>query len=131
MPAKPETLVWLGLARDDLAACQSLIRDKLYHYACFHAQQAAEKALKALILRDNRTVPRLHKLETLLKQTDRSAPSLRPLLSDCKILDQYYLPARYPDAFSIPARMHVLSREDARDALHRAGKVLRKIESIL
>ncbi len=39
---------WLLTAKEDLLATETLASAGIYALACFHAQQAAEKALKAL-----------------------------------------------------------------------------------
>jgi len=45
-----EALSWLNEAREDIEVAGELIGLVRYSHACFMAQQAAEKALKALIL---------------------------------------------------------------------------------
>jgi hypothetical protein len=44
-----ETREWLDRARSDLRACTALIAAGLPAEALFHAQQCAEKAMKALL----------------------------------------------------------------------------------
>jgi len=41
---------WLREAEEDLESAQLLIDGGQYHHACFHVQQAAEKALKVALL---------------------------------------------------------------------------------
>ncbi len=41
---------WLGKANDDLRACRLAGESELLAIAGFHAQQAAEKALKAILV---------------------------------------------------------------------------------
>ena len=45
-----EPALWLRLADEDLAMAQLALDQGIYRQTCFHAQQAAEKALKALLL---------------------------------------------------------------------------------
>lgn len=48
MPKTKEILAWLKKAEDDLAAATALFEKKApFWVACFHCQQAVEKALKA------------------------------------------------------------------------------------
>ncbi|QXD16597.1 HEPN domain-containing protein [Rhodocaloribacter litoris] len=59
---------WLRRARSDLTLARlsppdGVLREDL----CFHAQQAAEKALKALWVALEQPVPRTHNLKTLLE----------------------------------------------------------------
>ena len=43
-------LDWFKEAKEDLKSAKILARSGQYHHACFHAQQAAEKAVKAALL---------------------------------------------------------------------------------
>lgn len=57
---------WLLKARSGLHACrQTLETDGPYDTTCFHAQQAIEKALKALLAFHGQPVPRTHDLDEL------------------------------------------------------------------
>lgn len=46
----------LDLALADLATARRLVVPGLYHNACYHAQQAAEKGLKAVLMHETTTV---------------------------------------------------------------------------
>jgi HEPN domain-containing protein len=61
-----EPALWLRLADEDLAMARLALDRGIYRQTCFHAQQAAEKALKALLLVRRGTYPRTHSLEDLL-----------------------------------------------------------------
>ena len=67
---------WLKKAEHDLNAVKSSIKTKNYDWACFQAQQAAEKALKALFIKKYK---RLWKIHDLVK-----------LLNDCAEYDQNF-----------------------------------------
>ena len=41
---------WFSEALEDLSIAKILLREKKYAASCFHSQQAAEKAVKALLL---------------------------------------------------------------------------------
>lgn len=57
---------WLAKAASDLTAARSLVAaDASYDAACFHAQQAAERALKAILAFADAPIPRTHNLEDL------------------------------------------------------------------
>jgi len=62
---------------------------------CFHAQQAAEKALKAFLIAKQVTPPRTHSIEILLEQCHFSDPSF----PDYEIgnLSYFSVEIRYPD----------------------------------
>ena len=58
---------WLAKADSDLMASQRLLDgDGPFDAVCFHAQQAAEKALKAWLAVADAPIPRTHNLEDLL-----------------------------------------------------------------
>lgn len=57
---------WLRYARDDLRGAEALLEGEVpSRLACFHAQRAAEKAIKAILLFLQQGVPRTHDLELL------------------------------------------------------------------
>jgi HEPN domain-containing protein len=69
-------LGWLAKAESDLSAADHVLRgDGPYDTACFHAQQAIEKALKTLLALHSQPIPRTHDLEELQRQ----ALSFHPL----------------------------------------------------
>jgi len=59
--------LWLQYATDDLKSSKVLLSEKLYNIACFHAQQAVEKLLKAFIATFDEQIPRTHNLIRLHK----------------------------------------------------------------
>ncbi len=104
---------WLGFAQEDLKMAELAMEEGLFNQVCFHAQQAVEKAMKALLAASGELVPRTHRLADLwqrLPVADREGLAhLRDAAFD---LDRYYLPARYPDALpgilpeGLPRREH-------------------------
>jgi HEPN domain-containing protein len=72
---------WLLKAHSDLHACHlTLEADGPYDTTCFHAQQAIEKSLKALLAYHGQLVPRTHDLEELQRLC--SALQVLPGLDD-------------------------------------------------
>jgi HEPN domain-containing protein len=66
---KVETIEWIGKAEGDIRTSQrefSVNEHPNYDAVCFHAQQCAEKYLKALLVEKALPVPRTHDLEVLL-----------------------------------------------------------------
>jgi HEPN domain-containing protein len=64
------TAEWVAKAEGDFATAGREVRARNtpnYDAACFHAQQAAEKYLKAVLQEHGSTVPRTHNLITLLE----------------------------------------------------------------
>ena len=56
---------WIAKADSDLLAGQLLSKSGPYDIVCFHAQQAIEKLLKALLAFYDQPLPRTHDLEEL------------------------------------------------------------------
>lgn len=58
---------WIAYAEDDFDAARILTRRKrpLLNNACFHAQQSAEKYMKALLIFKDHAFPKIHDLSTL------------------------------------------------------------------
>jgi len=59
---------WLKDAEDELETGSILIRHEKYRGACYHCQQAAEKALKALILEKGKNTGKIHDIVDLLNR---------------------------------------------------------------
>ena len=76
---KHEGLRWLSTARNDLEAATILKEHGKYSLACFHAQQAAEKAVKALFY-SMEDEPWGHSIGKLLDQGMREYPKHKPAL---------------------------------------------------
>ena len=118
--ARNEAERWLRQAGSDLAFAELGAREGFPAQACFTSQQAAEKALKAILyLSGARFVPG-HSLVELLARAAAGTDSLLHLRDSACQLDQYYIPARYPNGLpgGIPAE--VFTDAQAEDAVVRA-----------
>jgi HEPN domain-containing protein len=110
---------WLEKAARDLDAAERLSTEggRLREIVAFHCQQAAEKYLKALLVRNQIEFPKTHDILKLLDKVaivdSKLADSLRP----ADVLTPFGVEMRYPsDAPEI--------REDAEiEALHLARQV--------
>ena len=91
---------WLRYARADLILAKTPPPDGvLLELLCYHAQQAAEKALKAVILHLTREeAAYTHNLRRLMRDVrDAGAPESPPLTAEAAaLLTQYALLSRYP-----------------------------------
>lgn len=91
-----EIAEWLRYARDDLEVADLVIEGgSVPRAACFHAQQAAEKAIKACLLFLQKGVPRSHDLE-LLAGTLPEGWRLRESPSSLTDLSAWAVEPRYP-----------------------------------
>ncbi len=89
---------WLAEAQADLETAQVLLAGKRYNACAFYAQQAAEKAAKALLLFFHEA-PWGHSVSELLDRVAVHGLEVPlPLLEGARQLDLHYIPSRYPDA---------------------------------
>ena len=122
---------WLRQAESDLAFAELGAREGFPAQACFTSQQAAEKALKAVLyLRGERFVPG-HSLVDLLERAATGTETLLHLRDSARQLDQYYIPTRYPNGLpgGIPAE--VFSDAQAEDAVDRARSFIEAARTLL
>jgi len=95
-------------------------------FAPFHAQQAAEKALKGL-LRILGRVPWGHSCFDLLTEIDgllSSSGVPSTLFNSAQRLDGHYIPSRYPDAFPTGVPEDYYDQPIAQQAMDDASDVL-------
>ena len=94
---------WLRQAHSDLAMAAYASQGGFHAQACYHCSQAAEKALKALLLALDQEPERTHSIERLLGALEllgiETAP-LRPL--PLKALQRMTTASRYPDGDEAP-----------------------------
>jgi HEPN domain-containing protein len=93
---KAITREWLSMAADDLSAAEVLIsQEHLTNMVAFHAQQAVEKALKAVIEELELGLIKTHSLTRLYEMVRDSFP----VVANLDMLDRLeavYIEARYP-----------------------------------
>jgi len=90
---------WLRYARSDLELARvKRPPEVLLEELCFHAQQAAEKALKAVLIAKGVPPPKTHNIRTLL---DILPPDIIPPkeVEDAASLTDYAVISRYPGDF--------------------------------
>lgn len=118
---KEETIRWLEFAKEDLKVAQIIFKENIHNQVCFHAQQAAEKSLKALI-EEKEKVPKEHRLPKLCIIALGLGYDLEPLRERLEFLDKFYTSTRYPFIIGMLAHGFPL-REDASLALAYAEEI--------
>lgn len=88
---------WLNQAAQDLAQAQDSQRAGRHEWACFAAQQAAEKAVKALHLHLGQEAWG-HVVARLLRELPATVAVPAALVEQARVLDNFYIPARYPNS---------------------------------
>jgi HEPN domain-containing protein len=132
MPLKPLAHRWLRQAEGDLEAARNSLEGRHYEWACFQAQQSAEKALKALLYQQGFTSMFTHSVADLVLEASKSFPEIGRVESEAKLLDTFYLATRYPNALaSDRAPADYYSREEAERCLSSAESVLNVAKSYM
>jgi len=92
---------WLDKARKDLAAGAVLLKEEFedYENVGFHAQQAAEKFIKAFLVRHQIEFPKSHDIALLRQLVARVDPRLAEKLATADALTPYGVEFRYPGTF--------------------------------
>ncbi len=116
---------WLGFARQDLRVAELALDDGLYNQVCFHSEQCVEKVLKAWLADNDRKIPRTHSMADLL--TLIPADIVGKMAEEIILLDRFYIPTRYPDAAPGSLEDGLPDKDEAREALDLAKKVLENI----
>lgn len=110
---------WVQKAENDLRTSEHLLRlrrDRPNEVICFHAQQCAEKYLKALLIINDVEFPRTHQLSTLLALIPAPVrPELTP--EEQEALTEYAVTTRYPGDYE------PISDEEARRAVQIARRL--------
>lgn len=117
------TVDWMEQAKGEFKAARDLYATSNYAWCCFTCQQAAEKALKA-ILEHLRTPTYGHNLLALVSEISKYIDVPKEVKDACRILNRYYIPTRYPNAFPSGAPIHMFNEEDAEEALKHLEKVI-------
>jgi len=113
---------WCQKADNDLKnACHEVEHeDPALDTVCFHAQQAAEKYIKAFLVFSDKEIPRTHILIRLIKECIDVDPSFHELVGNgIAELTDYAVEIRYANDFYIPdieeSRVAIKKAEFVRD----------------
>ena len=87
---------WFLQAERDLEHAEDCLRAGRHEWACFVAQQAAEKSVKALHLRRGQAASGNVVVQLLTELRDTHQPA-QELFDKAKVLDAFYIPTRYPN----------------------------------
>lgn len=115
---------WLMQAESDLKHARGSITIEDYNWACFAAQQASEKALKALydFLGGEGWG---HTITKLLKELPADKVKInQELLKKAVYLDKFYIPTRYPNGFESGASCDYYMDKEAEEAVKYAEDIL-------
>lgn len=114
---------WLRQADADLAAARHARAGGHHEWAAFGAQQAAEKAVKALYQKRHLEAWG-HVLTQLLAALPEDTRPGADLIDAAKSLDKHYIPARYPNGFERGAPADFYTATEADRALADASRII-------
>jgi HEPN domain-containing protein len=110
---------WVRWANEDYRLAIIALRraQPLTYGACFHAQQAAEKYLKAVLVAEGIVFPRTHDLGALVTLLSDHGTGLGTLSLELQVLSGHVVEVRYPGVMPMP--------DDARRAVPIAARARR------
>jgi len=121
---------WLDEANGDLEHARTDVQGGFYNWACFSAQQAAEKAVKAVFQRIGAEAWG-HSVTDLLKELTKTQGVPEELLDGALELDKAYIPTRYPNAHPSGSPRSRYTKEEARRLIGHAERILQFCSDLL
>jgi HEPN domain-containing protein len=114
---------WFRQAVRDLEQAEDCRRAGRHEWACFAAQQAAEKAVKALHLRWGQEAWG-HVVAKLLRELPEAARVPDELVEKGRVLDTFYIPPRYPNSHAEGAPFEHYGPLQSEEAIRYAREIL-------
>ncbi len=122
---------WFSEAEWNLETARILHERGRYNAACFYAHQAAEMAVKALLISRNES-PWGHGVRALLERYSKiSGEEVSHLLTHARELDRHYIPSRYPNAHPYGTPHEAYDEPTSAKAIESAELILRYVEERL
>lgn len=125
---KEEALRWLEQAEYDVASAGDVLKSGRYNWACFIAQQSAEKAVKSIYIARGEDVERMHSLSALIKGDSRrgisGVPDIGTELEAAIELDRHYIATRYPNGVPDGKPFELYTEEKARECVDKAKSIV-------
>ena len=112
---------WFLQAERDLEQARASAAEGRHEWACFAAQQAAEKAVKAVHLSKGQEAWG-HMVATLLKELPEGAPE--ELVDRARVLDNFYIGTRYPDSHPEGPPFEHYGAIQSSEAIRHASEIL-------
>ena len=122
---------WLAQAKRDLDHAVHASADGHFEWACFSAQQGAEKAVKAAYLHLHGEGWGHSVFKLLVGLGDRVKTVPESLLDAGRALDKHYIPTRYPNGFDEGAPGDYYAEKDATEAIDHARQIIGFCEDLL
>ena len=117
------SLDWMAQAEHLKEQAAWLIQGGFFDGACFHCQQAAEMAVKA-VHQSRRLEAWGHMISKLLRGLPKDLVVPEGVVLAAARLDRFYVPARYPNGFESGAPKDYFKAKDAQEALENCSLVI-------
>ncbi len=114
---------WFNQAIRDLEQAKDSQKAGRHEWACFAAQQAAEKAVKALHLHLGQEAWG-HVIAKLLQELPNLVQLPNDLMEKARVLDNFYIPARYPNSHPQGAPFEHYGSLQSEAALNYASEII-------
>ena len=118
---------WLNRARSSLAKARegAAFPDIYLEDLCFDAKQAAEKAIKAVLLHLGVGFPYVHDLSLLLTRVEQAGQAVPEPVRAAAALTDYAVETRYPGPFE------PVTQEEYEEAVRVAGEALARAQEVV
>ena len=116
---------WMNRARSNLVLAKNRILGAYLEDLCFAAQQAAEKAIKALMIARKMDFPYVHDLGSLLASLEETGEIVPEAIRSAVSLTTYATATRYPNTGT------PVTEQEYREAIAIAEAVVRWAEERL
>ena len=121
---------WLDEAQGDLDHARNDVQGGFYNWACFSAQQAAEKAVKAAFQRMGAEAWG-HSVADLLKELAKKHAIPEGLSDEALELDKAYIPTRYPNAHPSGSARSRYTKKEAMMLIGYAERIVKFCSDLL
>ena len=108
--------IWWKQAERDLKSSKNSLNSKDYYVSALLSQQAVEKALKCLYLKEKGELLRIHDVVKLAREVN--APL--EIVKKCAEINPVYVEVRYPEGNELPADK--INKIEAEEILEMAGE---------
>ena len=114
---------WMGQAVRDLEQARDSRSAGRHEWACFAAQQAAEKAVKSLHLYLGQEAWG-HVVRKLLEELPETIAISELMLDKARVIDAFYIPTRYADGHPSGAPFEHYGKLQSDEAIKYAGEII-------
>ncbi len=115
---------WMMNAKSTLKSAINDMASGFYNWSCFKAQQSAEYAIRAY-LRGIGSDMFGHSISLLIKKAGFNDE----IINTAKIVDKFYIPTRYTDAWSEGIPSDYYTDNNAKDAIKASESIINEVEN--